>query len=486
MGNTLIGDPALRTPSLGLAEATGILRSLAEHVKRQPKSIAFRDLGNGDQEREAIRFDQLATAAVALGDQLRGAVSRDASETAPLAVLQFSPGIDYITALFGCWCAGVTAVPAYLPRSSRHSERLAAILDDCRPDYILTAPDQVDRVDEVRKAAAPGACLIEHAAQHRPPAPFDEPMLLPTVGPNLADPALIQYTSGSTGSPKGVVVTHGNLLHNVEAILAGLPNRPTVAVSWLPPYHDMGLISKILLPIHTGIESVLMSPFGFTQRPFRWLKAISDYRGSFSGAPDSAYDLCCRRVTEAEKRRLDLSSWQVAFNGSEPVRDSTIQRFSDTFRSCGFRAHASKPVYGLAEATLCATIPEVAAQPRTIAREDGSVFVSCGKPVDDMTIKIAKIDPASPSAEPVPAEEGEEGEIWISGPSVALGYFGKPEETLCTFNQSFSYETAGNRFLRTGDLGFLSGGELYVTGREKEILIFNGQKLSSRGSRTSR
>ncbi|MGK0187418.1 MAG: amino acid adenylation domain-containing protein [Verrucomicrobiales bacterium] len=470
MANTLI-QKAASVPRSAV-ESRSILRSAVEHARLAPDTIAFRDLGDGNEERANITFGQLVAGAAHFGDQLRASRKMAKTDAATIAVLQFDPGLDYITALFGCWWADVTAVPAYLPRSSRHSERLSAILHDCHPDFVLTSSSHVDRVSAISRSAAPGAELLEFASENLALLPdrILDVAIDATFG-DTADPALIQYTSGSTGSPKGVVVSHANLLHNVEAILHGLPDKPTVSVSWLPPYHDMGLVSKILLPVHAGIEAVLLSPFGFMQRPSRWLKAISDYGGSFSGAPDSAYDLCCRRITDREKRELDLSSWKVAFNGSEPVRGNTVEKFSEQFRTCGFRSDAIWPVYGLAEATLCVTQPRSAGMPRSVARKgDGRTFVSCGAPVDGMTVRIIK----NGSTLPEPAADMEEGEIWISGPSVTRGYYNQADATDRVF-QRFIQSGRQENFLRSGDLGFLSKGELFVTGRVKNVLIFNGQ-----------
>ena len=469
MVNTLIHESVESDPQAG--EKSAILRSALEHARRNPNAVAFRDLGDGDSERATISFGDFVKNAATFGDHLADARKSSRNGSAPLAVLQFSPGPDYITALFGCWWAGITAVPAYLPRSSRHLERLAAILRDCQPDFVLTAPGQTDRVGEISRSAAPEAELIEFAISNST-SRRSLPTSLPEFGSdNRNETALIQYTSCSTGSPKGVVVTHANLLHNVDAILAGLPNTPTVSVSWLPPYHDMGLISKILLPVHSGIEAVLLSPFGFMQRPFRWLKAISDYRGSFSGAPDSAYDLCCRRITGEERRQLDLSSWEVAFNGSEPVRGCTLKRFRGHFQTCGFRPRAVWPVYGLAEATLCVTQPEAPGLSRTAVRKnDGREFVSCGRPVKDMRVEIVRRG----SNPPTTAAEREEGEIWISGPSVTNGYYHQQQATVQAFHRSLAKDP-DRLYLRTGDLGFMLDGELFVTGRVKNVLIFNGQ-----------
>ncbi|MGH7336198.1 MAG: AMP-binding protein, partial [Myxococcota bacterium] len=301
------------------------------------------------------------------------------------------------------------------------------------------------------------------------------------------DVAFLQYTSGSTSLPRGVVVSHANLMHNQRALHdAFAQSADSVIVGWLPLYHDMGLIGNVLHTLYLGASCVLMPPLAFLQRPVRWLRAISRFRATVSGGPNFAYDLCARRVDADDRRDFDLSSWAVAFNGAEPVQAATIERFSAAFAGCGFTRGAFQPCYGLAEATLMVTASRRDDRPtirrvrrdaleagRAIDADDGDgdrarALVSCGTP--DPTHQIAIVDPVTGGRTP----EGYVGEIWVAGPGVARGYWANPEETDRVFGASCG-DTAG--FLRTGDLGTLRDGELYVTGRLKDLVILRGRNL---------
>jgi len=298
--------------------------------------------------------------------------------------------------------------------------------------------------------------------------------------------AFLQYTSGSTGKPKGVMVSHGNLLHNLEILkLAFGHSDKTVGVNWLPLFHDMGLIGKVLEPLYVGLPCIHMSPVAFGQKPIRWLQAISRYQGTISGGPSFAYDLCVNKITPEEKATLDLSSWEVAFNGAEPVRSSTLERFSSAFADCGFRKEAFYPCYGMAEATLLVSGGVTRETPVLIEVSGSSLernlvvtsngetgdkreIVSCGRAWLDE--KIAIVDPESLTQCP----DNQVGEIWVSSSSVAMGYWRKPEQTEETF-KAYLADTGEGPFLRTGDLGFLQDGELFVTGRLKDLIIIRGR-----------
>jgi acyl-CoA synthetase (AMP-forming)/AMP-acid ligase II len=305
---------------------------------------------------------------------------------------------------------------------------------------------------------------------------------LPDVDPHSV--AFLQYTSGSTGQPKGVAVTHGNLLANEETIrIAFGHDAETVFAGWLPLHHDMGLVGNILQPLYLGIHSVLMSPVAFAQRPIRWLAAVSRYRATTSGAPNFAYELCARRVTEEQLSGLDLSSWQVAFCGAEPVRAETLERFAQRFAPVGFKRESFYPCYGMAEATLFvsggtprrgAVIKEADAQTleRNLVQAPAPglpqrKLVSCGRAHDDQRILVVDQESRSPCA------DGCVGEVWLAGTNVASGYWGDPQ------SESFAaYLVDGSGpFLRTGDLGFLDRGELYITGRSKELIIVRGRNV---------
>jgi acyl-CoA synthetase (AMP-forming)/AMP-acid ligase II len=297
--------------------------------------------------------------------------------------------------------------------------------------------------------------------------------------------AFLQYTSGSTGTPKGVMISHGNLLYNEELIKRGFGHTDkTVVVGWLPLFHDMGLIGNVLQPLYIGVPSILMSPVTFLQKPLTWLQAISNYKATTSGGPDFAYDLCTRKITAEQLSQLDLSSWEVAFNGAEPIRAETLERFARYFAACGFRQEAFYPCYGMAETTLFVTggvktSPPVVYQVEAAALEENRVvaaksnegtrtIVGCGCTwLDD---KIAIVDPESL----IECPAGKVGEIWVSSPSVAAGYWHRSEQTAQTF-QAYLSDTEEGPFLRTGDLGFLQDGELFVTGRLKDVIIIRGQ-----------
>src|SRR6185369_6010238 len=288
--------------------------------------------------------------------------------------------------------------------------------------------------------------------------------------------AFLQYTSGSTSTPKGVMVTHANLMHN-EAMIgqAFQQSADSVVVGWLPLYHDMGLIGNVLQPLHAGCRCVLMAPAAFLQRPRRWLEAVSRYggtsEGTTSGGPSFAYELCVRRIPPEQREGLDLRSWRVAFNGAEPVRAETMARFAEAFAPCGFDPAAFYPCYGLAEATLFVSGGEAGSLPREEPVTGGRPLVSCGHVWGGQRIAIA--DPETGAEMP----PGAEGEIWVAGPSVAAGYWRNPEAT----ERDFRARLIGREepFLRTGDLGVMVGegaaGDLYVTGRIKDLVILRGR-----------
>jgi acyl-CoA synthetase (AMP-forming)/AMP-acid ligase II len=307
--------------------------------------------------------------------------------------------------------------------------------------------------------------------------------------PSRYDPdavALLQYTSGSTGMPRGVAVTHSNLIHNSRQIyrLFG-HSTDTIGVSWLPPYHDMGLVGGVLQPMFGGFPVIQLSPLSFVQRPIRWLEAISREGATSSGAPNFAYELCIRKTTPDQRKNLDLSTWKVAFNGSEPIRPETLQRFSELFAPCGFDPAAFLPCYGLAEATLLVSVADHSparmdasfaaaelerrrAVPARTAGPGVRRLVRVGRSIDEQSVEIVdpeRLEPCGP---------GIVGEIWVQGPSVAQGYWNRPAETARAFNAYLSNGGPGP-FLRTGDLGFKSDGQLYIVGRTKNLLIFRGR-----------
>ncbi|HXE55971.1 MAG TPA: AMP-binding protein [Tepidisphaeraceae bacterium] len=435
---------------------------LAMRAAQSPDERAFIYLPTGDAEELSWTFGEVDRRARAIAAMLqeRGLPGRR-------AVLLYPPGLEFVAAMLGCLCAGVIAVPAYPPRSPRSpaNQRLFGILDDSQPDAVLTVFSERQTIQTVL-GNREIACLttdtinLSLADQVRP------------MHPPPSSLACLQYTSGSTASPRGVMLTHANLMHNSEAICQAFGHtRSSRGAVWLPPYHDMGLIGGVLQPLYAGFPVVLMPPAAFLQRPIRWLAAISRYHATTSGGPNFAYDLCSRTISEEEKRGLDLSSWDVAFNGAEPIDPATLDRFAAAFESCGFRREAFYPCYGLAEATLMVSGgPKgrgIVLGPTSPQQNGGEPIVSCGPTCLGTSIRI--VDPHSGK----PCPPGNVGEIWISGPGVAQGYWNQPEQSRLTFD-AWEPGFPEGPFLRSGDLGLVQNGELFVTGRIKDLIIIRG------------
>ena len=359
-------------------------------------------------------------------------------------LLLFGPGLDFVWGFLGCLWAGVVAVPAYPPRNKKHHPRLDAILRDAEPRCLLVGQTGASKLDEWLSSAPP----IERIDTASIDFSLNE--LRPAISaPRPADLALLQYTSGSTSAPKGVMVTHANLAHNSEAVRqASHLGAHSVSVSWLPSFHDMGLVDGVLQPLYTGFPAYLMAPSTFIQRPATWLEAISRYGATHCGGPNFGFEACIQGVTDAQMDGLDLSRWETAYNGAEPVRRETLDAFAAKFARCGFAPKQFFPVYGLAEGTLIVTAPKVDAEPTIAPDESGRLFVGCGSPVLDTEVLIV------------------DGEICVKGPSVASGYWNRPEATA---------ETFGGGYLRTGDLGFFKDDELFVAGRIKDLVIVRGR-----------
>jgi acyl transferase domain-containing protein/acyl-CoA synthetase (AMP-forming)/AMP-acid ligase II/acyl carrier protein len=426
----------------------------------RPDLAAFTFLENGETESDALTYAQLDRNARAVAARLQASTS-----AGDRALLLYPPGLDFIAAFLGCLYAGVVAVPAYPPRRNRSIERLNAIGADAQATVALTNATGAKSL-----ARGDGGVLgVPVLVADRDAGLDPEAWVAPSLEPGTL--AFLQYTSGSTGTPKGVMVTHGNLLHNNALLKVGFSHSTaTVFVSWLPVFHDMGLVGNVLSPIYCGCRTVLMGPAAFLQKPVRWLRAISRYRATMSGAPNSAYELCVRKVTPEDRASLDLSSWEFAFNGAEPVRASTIQRFYETFAPCGLRLESIQPCYGMAEATLLVSIGGRGQTPIVHTDEQGLTFVSSGRPWLEERIVI--VDPETRERLP----DGQTGEIWIASQSVAAGYWNQPEETASTFAGRIAPDNDGP-FLRSGDLGFTQGDQLFVAGRLKDLIIVRGRNL---------
>jgi acyl-CoA synthetase (AMP-forming)/AMP-acid ligase II len=445
----------------------------------QANRHAYTFLRQGESEEARLMtygdLDQRARAIATLL-QSRGAAGK------PVLLLH-PPGLQYIAAFFGCLYAGAIAVPAYPPRSARAMPRIQAIVADTEAKMILTTAEALP--DLLRCFAhIPELESLAWVTTNTIPGYLADKWQKPEIGRHSL--AFLQYTSGSTAAPKGVMITHGNLLHNLLLMHHHCEQTPeSHMVSWLPPYHDMGLIGSILFPLYEGFPSTLMSPLAFLHRPFRWLQAITRTRATISVAPNFAYELCVRKITPEQRATLDLSSWTLIANGAEQVRDETMKRFVNTFAACGVRPEAFFPCYGLAEATLMVTSGRTSSPPvvKTVTRwalEKNQVADTNPEDVDSRKLvgydrmlpeeKIVIVNPETLtrcSAEQI-------GEVWIAGPSVAHGYWNKPEESQQTF-QAYLADTGDGPFLRTGDLGFLMDNVLFITGRIKDMIIVRGR-----------
>ena len=397
-------------------------------------------------------------------------------------LLLYPPGLDFVAGLMGCLYAGAVAVPAYPPRRNRNMNRIQAISDDAAARAALTVHDVRDRVGNMLEEA-PTLKKLHWIGTDRLDSSVADEWVAPEISSDQL--AVLQYTSGSTGTPKGVMLAHRNIMHNVQLITCGFaPAREGAGFSWLPTYHDMGLVGGILEPLFVGLTSILMSPMSFLQKPARWLRAISEYGVSISGGPNFAYDLCVQKVTDDQIEGLDLSGWEVAYNGAEPVRAKTLDDFVERFSPIGFRRETFYPCYGMAETTLIVTggkkdeLPRVEAfhgkaideykiVPVPADHEHARHLVGCGQVLPDEEVVIA--DPMKYAR----LADDRVGEIWVSSASVGQGYWKQEELTEQTFRAKLSNSTGGP-YLRTGDLGFIHDGELFVTGRLKDLIIVRG------------
>ncbi|WP_230024885.1 AMP-binding protein [Massilia sp. Bi118] len=450
---------------------------LRQHARQTPDRLAYTFLRD-DGKIDELTYGQLERRATALA----AALAKHA-EPGARALLLYPAGLEFITVYFACLLAGIIAVPATIPHKSRASRRLKALLDDADPALILTRSD----VEPAIKAslslvdASNRECMCTDVLEAS-----GDPSALPAISADMT--AFLQYTSGSTSLPKGVRITHGNIAANVESIREGFGFHPdTVMVSWLPLFHDMGLIGSVVSPMHVGFHCVLMAPAAFLKNPMIWLDAITRYRGTCAGAPNFGWDYCATKVKDEQKAQLDLSSLEVAYNGSEPVRASTLRAFTDAFAGAGMRESALFPCYGMAETTLFVTGGPRGRGPlvRTVSKSllegnqirdaapgdpDAREIVSSGRV--GLGSKVLVVDPETC----LPVSSHRVGEVWVSGPSVAHGYWNRPLETEATFGARLA-KTGEGPFLRTGDLAFMRDGELFITGRLKDLIIINGRNV---------
>jgi len=456
-----------------------LIDALQHQALHNPNGEAYLFLEDGEHEGRRLTFSRLERRTRALGQYL--------SQQLPIGsrvLLLLPSGLEFIEAFLGCLYAGMVAVPAYPPepgRVNRTLPRLRSILQDARSSVVLTTREllaamehaQVPELRSVHWLALDGLDL-EAAGDWTPPALDKEGL------------AFLQYTSGSTATPKGVRVSHANLISTLADSDVGLEHTPqSVMVTWLPAFHDLGLIYGLLLPLWVGFRCVMLPPASFLQRPLRWLEALSRYRGTHSAAPNFAYGLCVDKSTPEQRRRLDLSSWRVTLNAAEPIRRATEQQFMEAFAPCGFRPETFCHAYGLAEFTVKVSSQAAWKRPSFCRVDDGELkahrireveeghpgarwIASCGSPALDTRIEI--VHPETRER----CRPGEVGEIWVTGSSLAGGYWEQPEESAATFRATLA-STGEGPFLRTGDLGFLKEGELFVTGRQKDLLVVRGR-----------
>ncbi len=453
-----------------------LVELLAERAQEHPERIAYTFVAQDGTEELSLSYGDLDQRARKIGAAIQ-ALNLDGAHV----LLLYPFGLEYIAAFLGCLYAGAVAVPAYPPRSNHNLARLRAIIADAQARLVLTTRPLRSKLDELFSDTVVSANLQCLVTEEIDDATADAWLPGQGDGNRLC---LLQYTSGSTSTPRGVMVTHNNLLHNEALIAEAFRQGPdSVIVSWLPLYHDMGLIGGVLQPLYLGARCILLSPLSFLQRPALWLETITRYRATTSGGPNFAYDLCVRKIAAEERETFDLSSWRVAFNGAEPVRHETLERFANTFASSGFQRGAFFPCYGLAEATLLVSAgkqnsdaPVVkAVKSRELEKnivndaaspeDDSRYLVSCGTSAQ----RVVVVNPESLSE----CKRGEVGEVWVAGESVTQGYWNQPELTEQTFN-AYVGDTSEGPFLRTGDLGFVDDGELFITGRLKDLVIVRG------------
>ena len=456
-----------------------LIGELRRHAAEGPDQAAFIYVIDHASDDAVMTFGQLDRRARAIAVHLQGM-----GLEGERVLLAYPPGLDFIAGFFGCLYAGCVAVPTFLPHR-RTLDRFRIIAADAEARLVLSTTPAVNQYQTMAELGRGHTTIVSPIPWLNAdviPDVLAENWKMPAIAPQTL--AILQYTSGSTSQPKGVMISHANLIHNTRAIYHAFGVGRDTSVFWLPTYHDMGLVGGILEPIFAGVTSVLMAPAAFLHQPVAWLAAISKYRATTSGGPSFAYDLCVRKITDEQRTTLDLSCWSLAFIGAEPTEPETLERFSAAFAPCGFNPAAFYPCYGLAEATLMVSgggrgggatvrafddmalaenlvriVPDNASKARRL--------VSCGAPVSDM--RVAIIDTQTGTQ----AVVDQVGEVWVAGASVGQGYWHKPGQTHQSFNAHLS-DTGEGPFLRTGDLGFVCEGQLYVTGRQDDLLIIRG------------
>ena len=455
------------------AGRTNMVRCLREHAAERPDDKAFMHLVDGDAPQASLTYAQLDRRARAIATYLQE--MRRAGQN---VVLAYPPGLEFIAAFFGVLYAGCVAVPAYPPRT-RTLDRFNLLTGDAGASLVLSTGATVSHINAIKGRTAAVRWIATDELNDARADCWTE------HDPDPESLAMIQYTSGSTSRPKGVMLSHANLLANTRAIGNAFEvGRDTKGVFWLPACHDMGLIGGVLAPAYCGIPNIIIAPAMFVQNPFLWLDTISRFRATVSGGPNFAYDLCVRKITAEQRAVLDLSSWSVAFIGAEAVEPATLRRFAEAFAPCGFRPASFYPCYGLAEATLIVTGPTAGSGATVRAFHDDALahdivlprpddapgarhLVGCGAPVGSLRVAIVAPETGERAA------SDRIGEVWVAGESIGKGYWRSPEKTAATFHARLG-DANDTPFLRTGDLGFMHDGQLYITGRIDDLIIVRG------------
>ncbi len=462
------------------------LNSLARHwAQLRGTADAFIFLGPGNVEKERLSFRDLHHVSAHLAQEMRSQVPAGAR-----VLLMFETGLAFVLAFFACHRAGLVPVPVVPIRKGRMRDAAISVAMDCQPGLLVGPADQVAAARQAFAGETPLASvsLMELEFSSLMQRYRDEPIMASAIEEDETAIAFLQYTSGSTGAPKGVQVSQANLFANLEMMRLAMKNPwGAVYVGWAPLYHDMGLVANILEPFYLGGQCILMPPAQMAQSPWLWLKAISTYRAHTSGGSNFAYDLCIARSRRIAQETLDLSCWKVAFNSAEPVRADTVQEFCATFRGFGFDSEAMFPCYGMAEATLLISGGGEHRRPviTRISRsglaqglveaprdaEDEKSLVGCGSALAGEGIAI--VDPQNLSELP----QAHVGEIWVSGDHIPAGYWRNESASADTFHAHTADQAGQRRYLRTGDLGFIRDGEIYITGRIKDVLIVRGRNV---------
>lgn len=471
----------LQQPSISSTEPSTIVELLRQRASQQPEKLAYTFLIDGKVEGPKLTYAELDRQARAIGALLQQHQVRGER-----ALLLYPQGLEVMAAFCGCLYAGVIAIPLPPPEAGRLKRtlpRLEAIVKDAQASIVLTTGGILSLLDEFREEI-PEFRAIRWLDTEQVNLELAEEWKDPEITGEML--AYLQYTSGSTSTPKGVTISHGNIMFHCGNLQKACGYTPdSVTVTWMPYFHDYGLVEGLTVPLFNGHPCYVMSPFAFIKRPFHWLQAITRYKGTHSQAPNFAYDQCVRRVTPEQRAQLDLSSWVAAGNAAEPINPKVMEAFVKAFEPCGFRWSSYAPAYGLAEATLLVSTSPVTEEPvfltvdgtalerhrivPTTQKDDETVrtLPGCGRLVCDTKVIIANPDKMTKCA------PDEVGEIWVSDPSVAGGYWNRPEESKETF-QAYLADTGEGPFLRTGDLGFMHEGQLYIGGRIKDLIIIRG------------